>query len=124
MARWTLSGLPHLGQGSPACTSAQVRPVRHLDVAADGDVAEVEAVLVGAGGHVGRVAQAFVGIDRQRSVTPHRAEAARMRAERGENLLRPRPGGSCAVPSAPASLASFNWSSPRTRISTGLLSAI
>ena len=96
--------------------------MRDLDVAADGDMAQVEAVLVGAGGHVGGVAQAFVGINRQLR-DADRAQAARMRAQRGEDLFASA-GRKFAVPSAPASLASFNWSSPRSRISTGLLSAI
>ena len=40
----------------------QIKPLRHLDVAFDGDVAEMETVLVRAGSHVVRAAQAFVGI--------------------------------------------------------------
>ena len=60
-----LERLAAFGAGLARLHEAQVRPVRDLDVAPDGDVAQVEAVLVGAGGHLGGVAQALVGIDRQ-----------------------------------------------------------
>ena len=40
---------------------SQIKPRRHLDVALDGDVLQMETVLVRAGGHVICAAQTFVG---------------------------------------------------------------
>ena len=81
----------------------QIGPLRHLDVAFDGDVAQMEAVLIRAGGHVVRAAQAFVGVNfKWHSFQPcsgFQAEACatfksrlqrqvtRLRAERGRTFL-------------------------------------
>ncbi len=105
---------------------AQVRPARHLDVALDGDVPQVEAVLVRAGGHVVRAAAT---VRRHRTVTSAGTLTTAPRLpgfapSNGEYLLRRRPAGPSTAPAAPMSLVSFNWSSPRIRMMTGLLSAI
>src|SRR2546425_954246 len=65
---------------------AQVGPFCDLDVAVDGDVAEMEAIFVGAGGHARRAAKRFIGINRKfRNVDS--AKAAGMRAESIEDFF-------------------------------------
>ena len=73
----------------PRLHQAQVRPMRNLDVPPDGNVAQMETIRVGAGRHLGCLAQALVRINRQLG-NAHRAQAARMRAQRREYLLRLR----------------------------------
>jgi len=61
IARRIFSGLAHLAQGSPAVDRPQIKPLRHLDVALDGDVAQMKTVFIGAGLHVACIAQRFIG---------------------------------------------------------------
>src|ERR1017187_6969832 len=80
--------------------SPQIEPLRHLDVAFDGDVAEMETVFVRTGGHVVRAAQPLVGINGNIPRLHSRgysAETSRMRAERGRTFFRcRRPENRCA----------------------------
>ena len=87
MARRIFSGWPQFGAGFARLDQAQIAPFGHLDVALDFDVAQMEAVLVGAGGHVGGAAQGFVRVHGQ-ILHPDRAQAAGMGAQRRKNLLR------------------------------------
>ena len=50
-----------LGAGFAGGNRPQIKPFRHLDVALHGNIVQMEPVLVGAGGHVVRAAQPFVG---------------------------------------------------------------
>ena len=105
---------------------AQIKPIRHLDVALDGDVAQMETILVRAGGHAVRAAQTFIGKNLARSVghIRHSAKRTRVRAERGNTFFRRRRTEHRAVPIFAMNLVSFNWSSPRIKMMTGLLSAM
>jgi hypothetical protein len=65
---------------------AQVEPLVHGDVAGQVHVAQVEAVLVGAGGHRGSAAQVLVGVDLEPGHA-HRAQASRAGAQHRTDLL-------------------------------------
>ena len=87
MPLMTVSGCPQLRARLPRRDGAQVRPAADADVAGDVDAAQVHVVGVGAGHHAGPVPQREIGDDRQVR-DADRAERARVRAERGEDLVR------------------------------------
>ena len=120
MARRIFNGLPHFDAGFAGADGAQVEPCGHLDVALDGDILEMEAVLVRAGGHVVGALQAFVGINFYVGGNiDDRAERAGFGAEQRDEFPQAWPDARPRRRSWPANLVSFNWSSPRIRMMIG-----
>ena len=86
---------------------AQIAPFLDSDVALDIDLPEMEAVLVGASGHVGGTAKRLVRIDRK-VLHAYRAKAAWSRPSRLPQFPHASADRNVAVPSVPVSFASFN----------------
>ena len=102
---------------------AQIAPLLDTNVAFDINVAQMKSVLVRARGHVGGAAQRLVRINRQ-ILHAHRAQAAGMRLQRRENLLRLGGAKRCrAERRRSVSLRSIDGRRA-CRISTGLSSTI
>src|SRR5260370_14664235 len=69
---------------------SQINPVHWLNVAFDGNIAKVKAILVGAGGHGRHFAQSFVGVNREGcslaiELLLHRTKTAGHRSDLIEN---------------------------------------
>ena len=80
-------GLAAMGARFAGLDQAQIAPLSDPDVAGDFDLAQMESIFVGAGGHAGGALQRFIGVNGQVFYADG-AQAAGMGAEGRKYLLR------------------------------------